>query len=318
MEYRRLGNTGLEVSVLGLGGNNFGVRADEEMSNRVIDQAMELGVNFIDTANIYAGTRSEEIVGKQIKPKRQQVVLVTKFGAQLGEGPNTRGGSRKHVMDSAEASLRRLQTDYIDLYLIHFPDDLTPIEETLRAMEDLVQDGKVRYIGCSNFVAWRACEAAWTAKGLNRPGFVCIQNHYNLLVREPERDVIPFCEEYQWSMMPYFPLASGLLTGKYRLGEEPPAGSRMTSMKTMASVLNEESWAIITALEKFSQERGRTLLELAHAWLLANPVVDSVISGATKPEQVVANAKGVDWKLSAEDMAAIDEIVPSPRPPARP
>ena len=317
MEYRRLGNTGLEVSVLGLGGNNFGVRADEEASNQVIDQAMDLGVNFIDTANIYAGTRSEEIVGKRIKPKRQQIVLVTKFGSQLGEGPNTRGGSRKHVMDSAEASLRRLQTDYIDLYMIHFPDDLTPIDETLRAMDDLVNDGKVRYIGCSNFVAWRACEAAWTAKSLNRHGFVCIQNHYNMLVRDAERDVVPFCEAYRWSLMPYFPLASGLLTGKYRLGEEPPAGSRMSGMKAMKDTLNEDSSAKITALEKFAQDRGRTLLELAHAWLLASPVVDSVISGATKPEQVVANAKGVDWQLSAEDHAAIDDIVPSSRPPSR-
>ncbi len=313
MEYRRLGNTGLQVSVLGLGGNNFGMRADEDSSNRVIDQALDLGVNFIDTANIYAGTKSEEIVGKRIKPKRQQVVLVTKFGAQLGEGPNTKGGSRKHVMDSAEASLRRLETDYIDLYFLHFPDDLTPIEETLRAMDQLVQDGKVRYIGCSNFAAWRACEAAWTAKSLNLNGYVCIQNHYNLLVREPERDVAPFCQEYGWSLMPYFPLASGLLTGKYRLGEEPPAGSRMSGQDAMRKALNEDTWAKITALEKFAQDRGRSLLELAHAWLLANPAVDSVISGATKPEQVVANAKGVDWELSAEDMAAIDEIVPPPK-----
>ena len=310
MEYRRLGKSGLQVSVLGLGTNNFGGRIDEAASVRVIDQAIETGVNFFDTANVYGGSMSEQIIGKALKGRRDKVVLCTKFGLSTGKGPNLKGGSRMHIQDSVEASLRRLQTEYIDLYMQHFMDPETPIEETLGALDDLVHQGKVRYIGCGNFDAWRACEAEWASRALNLNRYICAQNHYNLLKRDVEKDLAPFCKAYGVALIPYFPLESGLLTGKYRQGEPIPKGTRMEQSPNMQRVLNEKNFAKVTTLERFAQERGHAIGELAHAWLLANPAVPSVISGATKPEQVAHNAKGLDWKLTPDDLKEIDTICP--------
>jgi len=312
MKYRRLGRSGLEVSLLGLGTNNFGRRCAADESARVLDQAIELGINFIDTANIYSQGESEEHIGLALKDRRDQVLLATKFGMQMHDGPMGKGGSRQHIMTCVEDSLRRLQTDYIDLYQIHRVDRSVPVEETLRALDDLVQQGKVRYIGCSNFDAWHLCEAEWTARrdGLNR--FVSVQNYYNLLKRDIEREVMPYCDEYGVGIIPFFPLESGLLTGKYRRDSAAPEGARLSGSPRGEQLLTDENFALIERLERFAQERGHSLLELAIAGLCAQPAVSSVIAGATRPEQVVANAAAVEWELSAEDRAALAEIAPSP------
>jgi len=320
MEYRRLGRSGLKVSVLGLGGNNFGmnlgmagmpVRADEAQTARVIAQALEAGVNFFDTANEYGD--SESFIGRALKGKRHQVVVASKFGTPVGDGPNAQGASRKHLMEQVERSLRRLQTDYIDLYQVHRPDPGTPIEETLRALDDLVRQGKVRYIGCSNFQAWQLCEALWTSRAMNLNAFISVQPEYNLLRRVVERDLLPCCRSYGIGVIPYWPLASGVLTGKYRAGEPPPTGSRMTVVapQILSRVLSERRLLVVTALERFAQERGHTVGELAIAWLAANPLVSTIIAGATSPEQVAANARAVDWKLTAADLAEVDKISPA-------
>ena len=316
MEQRRLGKAGMVVSAVGLGTNNFGGRADEKASLRVLDQAMDVGMTFLDTANIYPspafqeGVRCEDIIGKGLKGRRDKAVITTKFGNSMGQEPNLVGGSRKHVMEQVEGSLRRLQTDYIDLYQIHRPDRQTPIEETLRAMDDLVRQGKVRYIGSSNFPAWQVCEAAWAAKSLNVNGFVAEQPYYNLLKRDAEKELIPLCREYGIGVIPYYPLESGLLTGKYRKGEPPPEGTRLANSPpaTQSRFISDRSFEIIDRLEAFAQERDHTLVELAIAWLLANDTVVSVIAGATKPEQVVDNARGADWKLTPEELKTIDEL----------
>ncbi len=320
MEYRRLGASGLEVSVLGLGGNNFGmdlgvsgmpIRANQEESIRVIDKALDLGINFIDTANEYGD--SELFIGKALKGKRDKVILATKFGNKIGDGPNAQGGSRKHVMEEVEKSLRRAQTDYIDLYQMHRPDPGTPIEETLRALDDLIHQGKVRYIGCSNFESWQLCEAIWTSRAFNLNSFVSVQPEYNLLRRGMERDLLPCCRAYDIGVIPYWPLASGLLTGKYRSGERLPPDSRLAGMpkELTSQMLSERRMKTIIDLERFAQERGRTIGELAIAWLVANPRVSTIIAGATKPEQVEANSKGADWKLTENELVEIDTISPA-------
>ena len=262
----------------------------------------------MDTANIYVGTRSEEIIGKGLKGRRDKAVIATKFGLSTGQGPNRTGGSRKHMMEQVEGSLRRLKTDYIDLYQIHAPDRQTPIEETLRAMDDLIRQGKVRYIGSSNFPAWQVCEAAWTAKSLNVNGFVTEQPYYNLLKRDAEKELIPLCREYGIGVIPYFPLESGLLTGKYRKGEPPPEGTRLAPPAAQSRYFSDRNFEIIDRLEAFAHERDHTLVELAIAWLLANDTVASVITGATKAEQLVDNARGADWELTAEELKTIDEL----------
>ncbi|MFQ5933322.1 MAG: aldo/keto reductase [Dehalococcoidia bacterium] len=311
MEYRRLGNSGLMVSTVGLGTNNFGSRADEKQSIRVLEQALDLGVNFLDTANVYSGTRSEEIIGKALKGKRDNVLIATKFGLPLGQGPNQKGGSRKNVFDSVEASLRRLDTDHIDLYQVHQPDPTTPIEETLRALDDLVHQGKVRYIGSSNFAAWQLSEAIWTSRTLNLHGFVSEQPYYNLLRRHVERELVPFCQAYGIGIIPYFPLESGFLTGKYRPGQPPEEGTRLAKTPSFQWVLTEGNFRILAQLEKFAQDREHTVGELAIAWLLANPTVSSVIAGATQPEQVVDNVKAIDWRMTSDEKKALNEITAS-------
>lgn len=309
MKYRRLGNSGLEVSEIGLGGNNFGWWADEQTSTAVINHALDQGVNFIDTADVYDRGHSEEFIGKAIKGKRFQVIIATKFGNPTGDGPNERGGSRYYIMKAVDASLRRLQTDYIDLYQMHLPDSTTPIEETLRALDDTIRAGKVRYIGCSNFAAWQLCEALWVSKVNNLHAFVTIQPQYNLLARQIERELVPCCQAYEIGIIPYSPLAGGFLTGKYRKGEELPAGARLSGPNpAFRRIFTEANWDKLAKFETFARVRGHSVGELAIAWLLAKPWVSTVIAGARKIEQVSANVAASEWRLTAEEVAELDSL----------
>ena len=309
MEYRRLGNSGLKVSEMGLGSNNFGARADEQTSINVINHALELGINFIDTAELYTQGRSEEIVGKAIKGKRSQVIIATKFGHPRSVGPNEQGGSRNSIMKAVDSSLRRLNTDYIDLYYLHFADTETPIKETLRALDDLVRAGKVRYIGCSNFDAWQLCEAMMTSKLHNLESFVVVQQRYNLLDRSIEPEMVPCCQTYGVSVIPWGPLASGFLTGKYRRGQEMPAGVRLANPSAIYSdILTDVNFDKLAKLEAFAKERGHSVGELAIAWLLSHPWLGSVIAGAMNVEQLSANIVASNWKLGTEDTVQLDKI----------
>ncbi len=302
MEYRQLGRSGLQVSAVGLGTNNFGGRTGEEQSVAVVRQAVEEGINFIDTANMYGRGLSEEHIGKAVKGVRGQVLIATKAGGRAGEGPNRSGASRQHLLQEVEACLRRLGTDYIDLFQLHFPDPKTPIEETLRALDDLVSDGKVRYIGCSNFAAWQVAEAAWTSKTLHLTPFVSAQNEYNLLDRRVERELSPVCQAYGLGIIPYYPLAGGFLTGKYQPNAPVPEGTRLAgNQRAQERTLTEDNFGVLKRLEGFAQDRGHTVGEMAIAWLLARPTVSSVIAGATRPEQVTANAKAASWRLTPQE-----------------
>ncbi len=309
MEYRKLGNSGLKVSEIGLGGDTFGRWADEQTSIAIINHALDLGINFIDTADVYGGRgQSEEFIGKVVKGKRSKVFIATKFRTAMGEGPNEGGGSRHHIMSAVDASLRRLNTDHIDLYQIHSPDSTTPIEETLRALDDLVHAGKVRYIGCSNFAAWQLCEALWISKVNNLHSFVTEQPQYNLIDRHIEQDLVPCCQTYGIGVIPYYPLAAGFLTGKYRRGEAPPAGSRFNSEPSYLQILSDANFDKLDKLQTFASQRGHSITELAIAWLLSHPWVSTVISGATKIEQVSANVAAVEWKLTANEVAQLEKI----------
>jgi aryl-alcohol dehydrogenase-like predicted oxidoreductase len=303
MRTRRLGSSDLEVTVVGLGCNNFGGRIDDEASLAVIDAALEAGVTFFDTANSYGnGGGSEEIIGRALAGRRDQVVLATKFGYDLGDGETARG-SRTYIRKAFEASLRRLQTDRIDLYQYHRPDGVTPIEETLRALHELVQEGAVRAIGSSNFTPAMVEEAHAIAAEQGLTPFVSEQSEYSWLVRDAEEELLPVCERLGIGFIPYFPLASGLLTGKYRRGEPAPAGTRLHDRE-----LDDAHLDRVERLEAFANERGVTLLEVAIGGLLAQPAVASVIAGATKPEQVRANARAGEWKPSADDLAALRSL----------
>jgi aryl-alcohol dehydrogenase-like predicted oxidoreductase len=309
MEYRRLGTSGLKVSQVGLGCNNFGMRIDQAATTAVVHAALDAGINFFDTADVYGGSKSETMLGEALKGRRQEVVLATKFASPMGEGPYMRGGSRRYVMTAVEASLKRLGTDHIDLFQMHRPDAETPVEETLSALDDLVTQGKVRYIGASNFAGWQIADADWTARqdGLTR--FVSAQNNYSLLERKVEFEVIPACERFGLGMLPYFPLASGLLTGKYHRGEAPPEGTRLAAFGARAQgALTDANFDRLDALSAWARERGRSLLDLAFAWLLGHPVVSSVIAGATKPEQVKANAAAGAWVLSPGEVAEVTAL----------
>ena len=310
MEYRRLGSSGLKVSTVGLGTNNFGGRIDAERSAAVLRQCIEEGINFIDTANIYGRSVSEQHIGETVKGIRSQALIATKVSGAMGDGPNDKGNSRYHIMEQVEASLRRLQTDYIDLYQIHFTDHSTPIEETLRALDDLVHQGKVRYIGCSNFASWQVCEAYWTSKALNLNSFVSVQPEYSMLNRDVERELVPFCEAYNVGVIPYFPLAGGFLTGKYQQGQPVPEGTRLAgNERAQQRTLTERNFAFLSRLESYAEERGHPIVELAIAWLLGKSIVSSVIAGATRPEQVTANAKAADWHLTPEEMEDVGRIL---------
>jgi aryl-alcohol dehydrogenase-like predicted oxidoreductase len=306
---RNLGTSGLRVSEVGLGCNNFGGRiTDVEVTRRVVDRAIELGITLFDTADVYGNKGgSETQLGEVLGEKRKQIVLATKFGMQMAN-PEEKGASRRYIMSAVEASLRRLRTDWIDLYQMHQTDPLTPMEETLRALDDLIRQGKVRYVGCSNVPAWKVADAQWIARELGTNHFASCQDEYSLVVRGIEKDLIPAMQHYGLGLLPYFPLASGLLTGKYRR-DQMPEGARLTAVKNLADrYLTEANWSKVAKLAAFCEERGRTMLELAFAWLLARPTVASVIAGATKPEQIEQNVKAVEWRLSPEDLAAVDRI----------
>lgn len=310
MEYRKLGSAGLKVSEIGLGGNNFGGRIDEQQSISVIQFALEQGITFIDTANTYSRGRSEEAVGKAVKGKRQEVIIATKFSRVMGDGPNEKGGSRYHIMQSIDASLKRLQTDYIDLYQMHIHDDDTPIEETLRTLDDLVKAGKVRYIGCSTFTPWEICEALWTSKLYNLNAFVTEQPQYSLLNRQIEHELVPFCLKYGIGIIPFSPLASGFLTGKYRKGEVDKVEGRLAAPSPNADrILTDTNWEKLAKLESFATEHGHTMLELALAWLLSKPYITTIIAGATKKEQVTANVNAASWKMTPEEVAEVEALV---------
>ena len=310
MQYRQLGSTGLRVSTVGLGTNNFGFRMDEESSLRVAKFAVDQGINFFDTANMYGRGLSEERIGKALKGIRQDVIIGTKVGLEMGDGTNDRGASRYHIMQQVEDSLRLLQTDYIDLYQIHRPDPNTPIEETLRALDDLVHQGKVRYIGGSNYNGWQTAEAVLKARALGLNEFVTMQPEYNMLNRGIEAELLPFCDKYNIGILPYFPLASGFLTGKYLQGQEAPEGTRLAgNERAKENTLTDKNFSILSKLSKFAEDRGHPMVELAIAWLLAKPAVSSVIAGATKEEQVTANVKASDWDLTESEMEELDGLL---------
>ena len=310
MQKRQLGNSTLEVSVVGLGGNNFGGRIDFDASQRVVHTAIDLGINLIDTADSYGHKGgSEEALGRILGAKRQSIVLASKFGLQMDDAGKLKGASRRYVMQAVEASLTRLRTDWIDLYQLHRPDPKTPIEETLRALDDLVRQGKVRFIGCSNLSAQQVAEAQDTAQRHGLAAFVSCQDEYSLLVRDIEGELIATMKARDLALLPYFPLASGLLTGKYKQGEPLPPGSRLSKNPRQAEeFINARNWRIVGALETFVARRGRSMLELAFSWLLRDGVVASVIAGATTPEQVEQNVRAAAWALSPEDLVEIDRI----------
>jgi aryl-alcohol dehydrogenase-like predicted oxidoreductase len=307
METRALGNSGIKVSVVGLGCNNFGA-IDVEASRRVVDRAIDLGVTLFDTADVY-GNRggSETQLGEILGPRRKSIVLATKFGMPMGEGKT--GASRNYIAEAVEASLKRLKTDVIDLYQLHRPDSNTPIEETLGALDALVKAGKVRAIGCSNMPAGELDTAQATSEKKHLAHFVTAQDEYSLLNRSIEPELVPALSRHGMGLLPYFPLASGLLTGKYKRGQDAPGNTRFGRMKPLSDrYMTERNWQIVEALSTFVAARGHTLLELAFSWLVAHPGLSSVIAGATRPEQVEANVKAAGWKLSGDEMKEVDRI----------
>ncbi len=310
MEYRNLGRSGLLVSIVGVGCNNFGPRANQEAATAVVQKAIELGINLFDTADTY-GPRgvSEEYLGKALAGKRDQVLIATKFAGKMGEGPMRSGASRGYIMKAIDASLKRLGTDYIDLYQIHLPDPRTPIEETMDALNDLVHHGKVRYVGHSNFSGWQTAQAHYVAELRNLTHFVSAQNQYNLVDRSIEAELVPACQAFGLSILPYFPLASGLLTGKYRKGQPLPEGARITNNpQAQTTNLNERNWTIVEKLAALAQSHGHGMTELSIGWLASRPYIGSVIAGAMNASQVETNVRAGEAHLAPEVLAAIDSI----------
>lgn len=314
MEIRNLGRSGLRVSAIGLGCNNFGGRIGVEASRAVVDAAIEHGITLFDTADVYGEKGgSETLLGEILGHRRHDIVLASKFAMPMDEKDVLKGASRRYIVSAVEASLKRLKTDWLDLYQQHRPDPLTPIEETLRTLEDLVHQGKIRYYGCSNLPGWQVVEAAWTARTHNLSGFVSCQDEVSLVVRHHETDLMPAMRQYGLGMLPYFPLASGLLTGKYKRNTPMPGDARLTNTARLADkYLTDKNWHIAEKLEDFATARGHTILELAFSWLLSRAPVSSVIAGATKPEQIAANVKAGGWVLTAADLAEIDKITLAP------
>lgn len=321
MEYRKLGNSGLKVSVIGLGGNAFGWKIDEQASAKVIDYALDSGVNFIDTADMYDNGRSEQFIGSALKGKRSKVIITTKFGSAhgvkmvfpMGSGPNIRGGSRHYIEEAVNASLRRLHTDYIDLYQMHDPDPDTPIEETLRALDDVIKAGKVLYIGCCDFATWQLCDALWTSRINHLAPFITIQTRYNLLDRRIELELAGYCQAYGIGLIPWGPLVGGFLTGKYHTAVRKPSDSlRMARdkliMEIYGDILTEANYNKVARLMEFAAGRGHTVGELALAWLLSKPWVNTVSASATTQEQLSANIIAQEWKLSAKEIAEVEAI----------
>ena len=313
MSYRPLGNSGLMVSTVGIGCNAFGPRADQDAVVEILDAAQEVGVTLLDTADSYGSSPggSEEMLGHALKGRREEFVVATKVGMDVqglnGEDHGVRG-SRRNIRRAVEGSLRRLQTDHIDLYQLHAPDPVTPIAETLGAMTELVAEGKVRYIGCSNFAGWQIADASWTADTRGLEHFVSAQNRYSLLDRSLEDDVVPACERFGLGVLPFFPLEYGLLTGKYRRGAAAPDGSRAATVPSRAGWLERADWDRIEALEVYAEKRDLSILDVAIAGLAAQPIVSSVISGATRGEQVRLNAAALRWQPTDDDLDELDEI----------
>ncbi len=315
MQQRTMGNSGLLVSAVGLGGNNFGGRLNAAETRAVVHKALDVGVTFFDSADTYGRrgggkTGSAEIVlGDALGARRKDIVLSTKFGHAMDDEGKLQGASRRYIITAVEDSLKRLKTDWIDLYQLHAADPLTPIEETMRAMDDLVRQGKVRYIGCSGVQSWQFVEANWTAKTHGLTPFISQQHEYSLVNRGIEAEMVPAARSVGICILPFYPLASGLLTGKYTPGAAPPPGSRFANPTRFETRFqNDATVKKVEALRAFAEARGHTLLELAMSWLVAQPFVGSVIAGATTPEQVESNAKAASWKLTAEDLAAVDQI----------
>ena len=307
MTYRQLGDSGLTVSTVGLGCNNFGRRLDQEGTNAVVRQALESGITLFDTADIYGHGASEEMLGLALGSERENVVVATKFGMDMqgANGPDWGvRGSRRYIRKAVETSLRRLGTDWIDLYQLHRPDPQTPVDETLAALDELVREGKVRYLGSSNFTGWQVVDADWTARAAGTSRFVSAQNEYSLLERDVEEELVPACEHVGVGLLPFFPLASGLLTGKYHRGQAAPEGTRLAGM---ADRLASADWDTIERLEAYAAERGLRPIDVAIGGLAAQPAVASVIAGATRPEQVVENVQAGLWEPTAEDLAELDD-----------
>jgi aryl-alcohol dehydrogenase-like predicted oxidoreductase len=310
MEYRQLGSSGVRVSVIGLGTNRFGSpNVSQTDVHRIIDAALDLGINFVDTANTYTGGQSEETLGQALKGRGDKVVLATKFSFPKKDGPNTWGASRYQLMQAIEASLRRLQTDHIDLYYAHRWDDSTPIQETLRALDDLIRMGKVRYIGASAYASWQLAHANVLAELRGWTSFVALQSEYNMLQRDVEREVLPYCRAHGVGFVPYYPLAGGFLTGKYRKAEPPPPGSRGERDRYVQRCMTAKNYEIVARLAAWADDHGRKMNHLAQAWLLTQPQVCSVITGATRLDHVLSNAEGARWKLSADELQELGEIL---------
>ncbi len=310
MNRRSLGKSGLQVSTVGLGCNNFGGRIDLDATRKVVHKALDLGITLFDTADIYGNDGgSEDCLGQILGDRRKNIVLATKFGMEFGNTGDMKGASRRYIMSAVEASLRRLKTDWIDLYQLHAPDPLTPMEETLRSLDDLVRQGKVRYIGCSNLPAWQVVESLWISRQQSLESFISCQDEYSLVKRDLEGELQPAMQSYGLSLLPFFPLASGLLTGKYKRNAPLPKGARLATTQRLADrYFTDANWTIVEGLAGFCAKRGHSLLELAFSWLLARPQVASVIAGATKPEQLEQNVKAADWALTSDDMAEIDRL----------
>ena len=307
MKFRSLGRTGLNVSVIGLGTNNFGSRMNADESIKVVHHALHSGINFIDTSNSYGGTLSEEYIGRALQDRRYDAVIATKVGSRLVEGVNRNGLGRAHIMREIDESLRRLRTDHVDLYQTHWTDVQTPLEETLRTLDDLVRSGKVRYIGCSNVAAWHMCEGVMASRMHGLTTYASVQPQFSMLFRAAEAELVPACERFGVGILPYYPLASGFLTGKYRRGKDAPIGARLA--QSDRGMLTEHNFDLLEKLEKFAADRGRTVLDLAFAYLLAFPAVSSVIAGATRAEQIDANASANDWSLTEEDMSQLTQLL---------
>jgi aryl-alcohol dehydrogenase-like predicted oxidoreductase len=312
MNYRHLGTSGLEVSEIGLGANSFGMpdRRDRPESEAIVHAAIDNGINFIDTSNVYATGLSEEYIGHALKGRRDEMLVGTKFGSMRRQGPNNFGGSRNFVMRSVEESLQRLQTDYIDVYMIHRPDTRMPIDETLRALDDLVRDGKVRYTAGCNFEAWRITNAQWTNRQNGLTPLAASQFAYSMMTRAAEREMIPACRELGISVIPYLPLAAGLLSGKFNDTGIAPEGTRLAIETGMGNRwITPKNLEIVRLLNEWANERGYTALELAFAWLLAEPIVATVIAGASSPAQIESNAKAANWKLTQNERSEVTGIL---------
>ena len=307
MELRNLGASGLRVSVVGLGCNNFGQRIDLDSARAVIHTALDAGITLFDTADVYGGRGgSETAMGQILGDRRKDIVLASKFGMAMDDGEKI-GASRRYMMAAVEASLKRLKTDWLDLYQVHQPDPLTPIEETLRGLDDLVRAGKVRYVGCSNYSAAQVTEAQWAARHLNLNAFISCQDEYNLLKRDLDGERLGVMQRYGLGLLPFFPLASGLLTGKHKRGAAA-SGTRLATAQFAGRFMTDANFDIVEKLEAFVTARGHTMTDLAFSWLAARAPVASIIAGATKPEQIEANVKATGWTLTADDMAEIDKL----------